>query len=666
MSLFRATVYQIDRKPTYMPAIQEVDTDSEKGNYFRGLAVKASNDAIRYRIVERFLSEVERWLLKSSTPIFDVILIKENIKVLRSLPSDLGESLAQAKIELNEEFEKWERSIVEKDRCIETYNFRRFCDSTVEPLDNEIYVALASFYKDLAYSHSNLSKFDLMVTRLYTDVDRTGRRFLRFNPQEIASHIEQTFGPPCSEDGSQQFLDTPGAVAAIQSFIAEAQGLDDFESLIECRLFDRFREFKQELREQFFEPSVVAAAIQCNVVFANAFNEMLEAANESLSEILTSDLDIASALHDPSPETQSHLSDLLHEFFDLAPENAHLREGKVSEHLRHLLSLAGEKGEQHADPLTESPNIEFDSSRSARERLWPLLETLSKPEPDASMLLGQIGRTKSLQNLNLSDFLYFEDHSPDPRSRRILGLILWTEEFRENELGLSTTLTPTAQHEVLSLIQKSEEFAAVLKADINAASEVTRSRLLVVQNSLLESRLRLEGAIVKFTSRNLSPSRETAVKEPETKVFQEPAPKHKADRPRRRKKRSFGRWLIWVLLAALAAAAYFLYPKYESGIPTDSSVTERIDINRLADHDLILNAYGRSNTMFVTARETWLKLPAEKQKESLKNLLEYHGVTKYENVVLRDASGHLLGNISPNGIYAPGETESTESNTKSN
>jgi hypothetical protein len=648
-----------------MPVIQEVETDSEKGNHFRNLAVKAGSDAIRYRIVERFLCEVERWLLKPSESVFDVSLVKENIKALKSLPSELTESLAQAEVELKEEFRRWDLSIEEKDRCIETYNFRRFCDSAAEPLDNEIYVALASFYKSRQYSHSNLSKFDLIVTRLYTDVDRTGRRFLKFNPQEITSHVEQSFGTSNAGETAERFLDNPGAVAAIQSFIAEAQGLDDFESLIQCKLFDRFREFKQELSDQFFEPAVVAAAIQCNVVFANAFNEMLEAANESLTDILTSDLDIASALHDPAPETRSHLSDLLHEFFDVAPDKEN--SGKASEHLRHLLSLAGEKGEQRADPLTESPNIEFDASRSARERLWPHLETLTMPEPDASMLLGQIGRTKTLQNLNLSDFLYAEDHAPDARSRRILGLILWTEEFRQNELGLCSTLTPSAQHEVVSLIQKSEEFAAILKADINAASESTKGRLLVVQNSLLESRLRLEGAIVKFTSRNLSPSRETTAKDPVRKPFDEHTPRTQVDRPRRKKKRSSARWILWVLvLAAAAAAVYFLYPNIESSVPTDPSVTERIDTRRLADHDLILNAYGRGNTMFVTAREAWLKLPAEKQKESLKNLLEYKGATKYENVVVRDAGGHLLGNISPTGLYVPGESAAPEANTKSN
>ncbi|MGH9818828.1 MAG: hypothetical protein ACRD43_01565, partial [Pyrinomonadaceae bacterium] len=527
-----------------MPTIPHIETDTEKLDHFRTLATKASNDAIQFRIVERFLCEVDRWLLKVAVPVFDVTLVKESIKALKSAsngdPTALGD---KAETDLDEEFFRWEQLINERDQSIETYNFRRFCDSASEPLENEIFIALASFYRSQPYSHGGQSKFDLVVTRLYTDVDESGRRFLRFNPKEISQHIERALGV-AEEDRSDRFLDNAGAVTAIHSFIAEAQGLDDFESLIECRLFDRYREFKQELGQQFFEPMVVAAAVQCNVVFANAFNEMLEAANENLSEILTSDMDVPAALHDAGPDAQTHLSDLLQEFFDFTPDDRFLREGKVSDHIWELLSLARkapEAQEQHADALTESPNFEFDVTRSARERLLPFLETLTKPEPDAGLLLGQLGRSKSLQSLNLSDFLYTEDHSADARSRRILGLILWSEEFLQNELGRSTTLTPTAQHEVLSLIQKSEEFAGVLRSEINAASEKSRSRLLVVQNALLESRLRLEGAIVKFTNRNLAPSRES--KAPDVEARPEPTPYRAIDIETRNSGPSV-RWLL--------------------------------------------------------------------------------------------------------------------------
>jgi hypothetical protein len=633
-----------------MPTIPHIENDIENLNYFRSLAVKASNNAVQFRIVERFLCEVERWLLKPTVPLFDVTRIKESIQTLKTATHDcLPSLLSDAEFQLRQEVHLWERSIEEKDKGIETYNFRRFCDSSSESLESEIFVALASFYKNRPYSHSSQSKFDLVITRLFTDVDGRGHRLLMFNAKEIARNVELALGEAHSqEDKADRFLDNAGAVAAIHSFITEAQGLDDFESLIKCRLFDRFREFKQELGEQFFEPTVIAAAVQCNVVFANAFNEMLEAANENLSESLTSDIDIPSALHDPSPQAQAHLNEALREFFNFEPSGHRADSGRETEHIWELLSLVSEKAEaesEKSNSLDNRPKGKFDVTRSAKDRLMPFLETLTKPEPDAALLLGQLNRAKSLQNLNLSDFLYWEDNSADMRSRKILGLILWSEEFLQNELGYSEVLTPTAQHEVLSLIQKSEEFATALRSDINEADEIPKSRLLVVLNALLESRLRLEGAIVRFTNRNLSQNLSGASSERSTRNSGKN--RHASPRPH-----SSARWLLWLLLiAVLAAAAFYFYPRDNSGVLSGANATERIDLNRLADHESISNAYGRGTTMFVTANDSWTKLPTEKQKAILQSLLDYPGITHYESVVLRDSAGHIVGNISAYGVY---------------
>src|SRR5258708_730894 len=129
-----------------MPTIPHVENDTEKINHFRSLAVKASNNAVQFRIVERFLCEVERWLLKPTGPIFDVSRIKESIQTLKGAISDSSPSfLSDAEFQLHRQFHLWEKSIEEKDKDVETYNFRRFCDSSAEPLENEIFVALASF-----------------------------------------------------------------------------------------------------------------------------------------------------------------------------------------------------------------------------------------------------------------------------------------------------------------------------------------------------------------------------------------------------------------------------------------------------------------------------------------------------------------------------------------
>src|SRR5262245_12261417 len=108
-----------------MSAIPQINPDSEKHEYFCAVAAKAGAGAIHYRIVERFLCEVERWLLRPAAPIFDVDPIKEAIRTLKS-PSTNVYSLEDAENLLKEEFQKWDTIIEEKDRNIETYNFRRF------------------------------------------------------------------------------------------------------------------------------------------------------------------------------------------------------------------------------------------------------------------------------------------------------------------------------------------------------------------------------------------------------------------------------------------------------------------------------------------------------------------------------------------------------------
>ena len=639
-----------------MSTIPQVEYNLEKLVQFHALAHRASSDAVRYRIVERFLCEVDRWLLKLSPSVFDVARIKESIKTLKSATMDDDSTeLLEAEFQLQREFQLWRQLIEEKDRSIETYNFRRFCDSSAEPLDSEIFVALATFYKQTTYSHTNQSKFDLVVTRLFTGVDPTGRRFLSFSSTEIANRAEQLLGERDAREVANRFLDTAGAVAAIHSFIAEAHALDDFESLIESRLFDRYRDFKRELGQQFFEGSVIAAAVQCNVVFSNAFNEMLEAANDNLSEILKPEIDISAALHDPSPDAQAHLSDLLNEFFDLESPAGTPAEGSENDHIWELLSLAGGKTptpvEKHSDISTPGLKADFNVAQSARERLTPFLETLTKSEPDAGLLLSQLSRSRSLRNLNLSDFLYAENYAPDMRSRRILGLVLWLEEFVQHELTTQSTLTPTGQQEVLTLIQKSEELATNLRSEIQAADDTAKGRLLVVLNALLEARLRLEGAIVRFTNRNLSQKR----REQETPKVRVERPEPRVEHVEVERGSSGSKWLMWVmLLAVIAAAVYYFYPKTETVQP--GNAIGKIEVKSLPNREYIRSAYRRENTMFVTAEESWTKLPAEKQKDVLKKLLETSEDPPIDSVVLRDSGGHLLGNASVYGIFVPQES----------
>src|SRR5215207_9806198 len=128
-----------------------------------------SEEAIDLRIVEKFFSEVERRLLKDSSPVFDIEPIKISLQTLKTLTEETPlTDVWQVEFNLKQEFQYWRNLLTERDDKIETYHFRRFCDSSEAPLDSLIFSSLTRFYRQRPHTPLSQSKFDLTVTRLFT------------------------------------------------------------------------------------------------------------------------------------------------------------------------------------------------------------------------------------------------------------------------------------------------------------------------------------------------------------------------------------------------------------------------------------------------------------------------------------------------------------------
>jgi hypothetical protein len=106
-------------------------------------------------------------------------------------------------------------------------------------------------------------------------------------------------------------------VLQIDGFIKEARSFTTVEEIIQSGIFDRYRQFKRELEGRFFEPAVVAAAIECNLVFGNAFDLLLRHADGALGDKLDSDVDLAGVLHDPTPGARNHVIEVLTDVFNM-------------------------------------------------------------------------------------------------------------------------------------------------------------------------------------------------------------------------------------------------------------------------------------------------------------------------------------------------------------
>jgi hypothetical protein len=618
-----------------MSTTTETGINIERLNEISALVKRAGEEAVQLRIVERFLSEVERRLLKTTPEIFDIQRIRTALQILKTLSADDDiDECIEAEFRLDQEFHLWRELIIERDQKIETYHFRRLCDSAPYPLEDEIFVALASFYRSLELTPATQSKFDLSVTRLFTRSAAGGRREMRAVRSDNVRRLKLLFPSIDTEPESRERIEY--AVASIEGFIDEALSFAVFEDLVKANIFDRYRVFKRELSELFFEPEVVAAAIECNIAVGNVFDGLLRSADEQLSSRLTVDVDIAGALHDPAPETQSHVNELFRVFFgENETSDPHLS-GDV-DYLGKLLSASATRKEpaaKHSD--------EVNDSTSAQGRLAPFLRTLTEARPDTELLLKQMRRSESLKTFDINDFLYNSDGNPDVLCRRALGLILWSLEFRENELKQSKELTETIQREATSLLYKAEHLATKLQHEVEVSDELNESRLRGVLNALLDSRLRLERGIVRFTNRKIAEVVETAQASAERSPLNSKA------------KGSFGgmfvRWLIITLLIVAATATVFSFMQREFGnFMGNGPSVSNVDIRTLPENEFMKSAYRVDQTLFITTRPSWAERSPEDQKQTIDSIFQRPGV-KFRTVVVMSENGAVLNNVSRDSL----------------
>ena len=139
----------------------------------------------------------------------------------------------------------------------------------------------------------------------------------------------------------------------------------------------------------------------------------------------------------------------------------------------------------------------------------------------------------------------------------MLGLILWSLEFRESELRQQKELTEEIQRETSALRFKAESLANSIQTEIEASDEENEVRLRTVLNCLVDSRSRLDRAMARLTNRkNTSERRDVAA------VQQPPAAAKKSSRAR-----ALTRWLFIALflVSVSTAVLWFLNRQFDWG-----------------------------------------------------------------------------------------------------
>lgn len=241
---------------------------------------RATNEVLALQMVEHVLSGVERDILNLVPKLYNELPVKKALHDFIQISSNVNSpEHAQAEFQLMQETESWYSALTRKDKNINVGHLRRYCETTRPALSSQALISLARFYRNAPYSESVRSKFDLIITRLFTREVGDGKRLLAYNRDELIRQLNAFYAEwssiqfyPAEEDDSQVVL----AALKIEDFMTEADNAKSFDELLDNDFYNRLKIFKESTQEIFFAPLLAATFIECNIRTGNRYIELLE------------------------------------------------------------------------------------------------------------------------------------------------------------------------------------------------------------------------------------------------------------------------------------------------------------------------------------------------------------------------------------------------------
>jgi hypothetical protein len=266
------------------PKVEKTKIFVSEKEYFRK---RAMDEVTGLQMVDHVLSGVEREQMKLVPKPYDDLPVKLALHDFLQVAHETSSTEhAQAEFRLMQETENWCSALSHRDKHISIAHLRRHCETTRPPLSSQALIALARFYRNSPYSEPVRSKFELVVTRLFSREEDLDRRELLLSRDEMIQQLKELYADWSSiqlysadEEDSEILI----SVLKFEDFINEALNTNSFEELIANDFFNRLRLFKQTCNENFFAPLVTVSAIEANVRIGNRYLELLTKEKEKFN-----------------------------------------------------------------------------------------------------------------------------------------------------------------------------------------------------------------------------------------------------------------------------------------------------------------------------------------------------------------------------------------------
>lgn len=241
--------------------------------------LEMENEVNSLQIVDYIFSSIEKKKNSHYPQKFDIGALKKRVKRLIDSKGikNGAEELIQEESIVNEEIARWCVLLTQRDKGITGVDLMLYCEQSKPPLNTQALLSLIRFYLELPFSETIRVKLDVLMTRLFSFNVKKGKRQLSHSPNEIKLKLEEYYesfpnAPNFSEEEQRKLK---VAVEKFREFVSIAQNSRDLDALISSKLHEEIIRFKQQLGEDFLEPSVLAAAIECNVLVGNIYTDLL-------------------------------------------------------------------------------------------------------------------------------------------------------------------------------------------------------------------------------------------------------------------------------------------------------------------------------------------------------------------------------------------------------
>lgn len=263
------------------PEIEKAKIIVSEKEYFRK---RAMDEVTGLQMVEHVLSGVEREQMKTVPMTYDDLPVKLALHDFLQVSHDTNTTEhAQAEFRLMQETENWYSALSHRDKNVTVAHLRRYCETSRPALSAQALISLARFYRNSPYSESVRSKFDLVLTRLFSREIEFDQRELLLTREEMIYQLKGLYADWSSiqlysadEEDSEILI----ATLKFEDFLSEAEDTESFEAMITNDFFNRLRIFKESCSENFFAPLVTAMAIEANIKIGNRYIELLQKEKE--------------------------------------------------------------------------------------------------------------------------------------------------------------------------------------------------------------------------------------------------------------------------------------------------------------------------------------------------------------------------------------------------